>query len=62
MIPVLLDLKFIKIYTFGIFLVLAFFWGAFILWKNYLLTAQKEEELFDGMFLSLAGGLFICYC
>ena len=59
MIPVLLDLKFIKIYTFGIFLVLAFFWGAFILWKNYLLTAQKEEELFDGMFLSLAGGLFI---
>ena len=58
MIPILLDLKFIKIYTFGVFLVLAFFWGVFILWKNYLLTAQKEEEMFDAMFLSIAIGLF----
>ena len=31
MLPVLLDLKFVKIYTFGVFLVLAFFWGAFFL-------------------------------
>ena len=58
MLPVLLDLKFIKIYTFGVFLVLAFFWGVFVLWKNYLLTAQKEEEMFDAMFLSISVGLF----
>jgi drug/metabolite transporter superfamily protein YnfA len=27
MLPVLLDLKFVKIYTMGVFLVLAFFWA-----------------------------------
>ena len=37
---------------------LAFFWGSFILWKNIRLTAQKENEVFDGLFVSLAGGLF----
>lgn len=58
MLPVLLDFKFIKIYTFGVFLVLAFFWGSFVLWKNIRLTAQKEDEIFDGLFLSLAGSLF----
>lgn len=58
MLPVLLDLKIVKIYTFGVFLVLAFFWGSFVLWRNIRLTAQKEEEIFDGLFLSLAGGLF----
>jgi len=58
MLPVLVDLKFIKIYTFGVFLVLAFFWGSFVLWKNIRLTPQKEEEIFDGLFLSLAGSLF----
>lgn len=59
MLPVLLDLKVFKIYTFGVFLVLAFFWGAFLLWKNFLLTSYKEEDIFDGLFISLAGGLFI---
>lgn len=59
MLPVLLDLKFIKIYTFGVFLVLAFFWGAFLLWNNIRLSSYKEEEIFDGLFLSLIGGLFL---
>jgi len=59
MLPVLLDLKFIKIYTFGVFLVLAFFWGCFLLWKLIRLTVYKEEDVFDGLFLSLAGGLFL---
>ena len=58
MLPVLLDLKFLKIYTFGIFLVLAFFWGCYYLWKNISLTSYKEEDVFDGLFLSLTGGLF----
>lgn len=58
MLPVLLDLKFIKIYTFGVFLVLAFFWGSFLLWKLIRLTSFKEEDIFDGLFLSLGSGLF----
>lgn len=58
MLPVLLDLKFIKIYTYGIFLVLGFFWSTFILWRNIRLTSYKEEEVFDGLFLSIASGLF----
>jgi len=59
MLPVLVDIGFIKIYTFGVFLLLAFFWGAFSLWKNTSLTSYKEEQIFDGMFFSLLGGL-IC--
>lgn len=59
MLPVLLDIKIFKIYTFGVFLVLAFFWGSFLLWRNIRLTSHKEEEVFDGLFLSLAIGLFV---
>lgn len=59
MLPVLLDLRFLKLYTFGVFLVLAFFWGAFLLWKNFLLTSYKEDEIFDGLFFSLFGGFLI---
>jgi phosphatidylglycerol:prolipoprotein diacylglycerol transferase len=58
MLPVLLNLESLKIYTFGVFLLLAFFWGSFLLWKNFLLTSQKEEEVFDGLFIAIAGGLF----
>ncbi len=58
MLPVLLDLKFLKIYTFGVFVVLAFFWGCYLLWKNVRLTQYKEEDVFDGLFWSLAAGLF----
>lgn len=59
MLPVLFELGFIKIYTSGVFLVLSLFWSAFFLWKNISLTSYKEEEIFDGLFLSLIGGLFI---
>lgn len=58
MLPILFTIGPIKIYTFGVFLVLAFFWGSFLLWKNIRLTSFKEEEVFDGVFISLAGGLF----
>lgn len=57
MLPVLLDLKFIKIYTFGIFLVLALFWGLFLLWRTVKLTSYKEEDMFDIVFTSLFGAL-----
>ncbi len=58
MLPVLLDLKFVKIYTFGVFLVLSFFWGMFLLWRSIKLTSYKEEEIFDSLFIALFGGLF----
>lgn len=59
MLPVLIDLGFIKIYTFGIFLVLAFLWTAYFIWKNIQLTSFKEEQVFDGVFLSLGGSLLV---
>lgn len=37
---------------------LAFFWGAFLLWRNIRLTSFKEEVIFDGLFWGLFGGLF----
>ncbi|NTU73051.1 prolipoprotein diacylglyceryl transferase [Candidatus Roizmanbacteria bacterium] len=57
MLPVLLDLRFLKIYTFGIFLVLAFFWACFLVWKLVRLTSHKEEEVFDAIFVSIPIGL-----
>lgn len=59
MLPVLLTIGPVKIYTFGVFLVLAFFWALFILWRNIRLTSYKEEEIFDGVFLSIFFGLFL---
>jgi prolipoprotein diacylglyceryltransferase len=59
MLPLFLDLKVLKVYTFGVFLLLAFFWASYLLWKNFLLTTHKEEEVFDGLFISLALGLFV---
>ncbi|MCR4276892.1 MAG: prolipoprotein diacylglyceryl transferase [Candidatus Roizmanbacteria bacterium] len=58
MLPVLLNLGFIKIYTFGVFLVLGFFWAIFLLWKNIRLTSFKEDDVFDGLFLSMFGAIF----
>jgi len=58
MLPILFSLGPIKIYTFGVFLVLAFFWGSFLLWKLIRLTAFKEEEVFDGLFFALGFSLF----
>lgn len=59
MLPVLVNLPFLKIYTFGVFLLLAFFWGSFMLWKHIRLTAYKEEDVFDSMFVALVFGLFM---
>lgn len=58
MLPVLFSIGPIKIYTFGVFLVLSFFWGSFLLWRLIKLTAYKEEVIFDGVFISLAVALF----
>ncbi|KXK10572.1 MAG: Prolipoprotein diacylglyceryl transferase [Microgenomates bacterium OLB23] len=55
MIPVLIHFGFIKIYTMGVFLVLAFLAAAFALWRNIKLTSHKEEEIFDGLFVTILG-------
>lgn len=57
MLPVLLNLGFLKIYTYGVFLLLSFFWGSFFVWKNILLTSYKEDDVFDILFWSILGGL-----
>ncbi len=59
MLPILLQVGFIKIYTFGIFLVLAFFWSTYYLWKNIQLTSFKEDEVFDGLFISMFGAALV---
>lgn len=59
MIPVLLNISGIKMYTFGAFLMLALFWGCYLLWSTTRLSSYKEENVFDGLFISLAFGLFI---
>jgi len=58
MLPILIDFGFIRIYTMGVFMALSFFIGAFWLWKTIKLTAFKEEDIFDGLFISMIGGLF----
>ena len=58
MLPVLLNVGFLKIYTFGVFLVLGFFWATYLLWKNIRLTSYKEEDIFDGLFTSIFGAIF----
>ena len=57
MLPVLIDIGFIKIHTLGVFYVLAFFWGSFFLWKNISLTSFKEDQIFDALFVGLFGSL-----
>ncbi len=58
MLPILFSIGKIKIYTYGVFLTLGFFWGLFFIWKNIRLTSYSEEKIFDGVFLSLFGALF----
>lgn len=58
MLPVLLNAPILKIYTFGVFLLLSFLWSLFWFWRNIKRTSFKEDEMFDGLFISLFGGLF----
>ena len=59
MLPILFTIGGLKIYTLGVFLVLAFFWGSFLLWKNIRLTAFKEDKIFDGLFSAILGAIFL---
>ncbi len=53
MLPILFEIGPLKIYTFGVFITLAFFWGSFLLWKLVRMSSLKEEDIFDSLFFSL---------
>lgn len=59
MLPVLLHIGYLKIYSFGVFVALALLWGMFFVWKYVKLTALKEEEVFDMIFLGILGGAVV---
>ncbi len=59
MIPVLFELGEFRLYTFGIFLALAFFWGTFLVWRMISLTAYKEDDIFDSIFVGLGVGIVL---
>src|SRR3989338_5013855 len=57
MLPILFQLGPIKFYTLGLFLVLALFWGSFILWKLINLTPYNNTDAFDVLFFCLFGAV-----
>ena len=57
MLPILFTIGPVKFYTLGLFLVLALFWGSFILWKLINLTPYKNTEAFDVLSFCLAGAV-----
>lgn len=59
MLPIIFSLGGFTLYTFGIFLVLAFFWSTYLIWRLTQLTSYKEEDVFDSMFIALGAGLIV---
>ncbi len=59
MLPVLFNMPGLTLFTFGAFLVLSLLWSSFWFWKNIKLTSYKEEDFFDGLFLSIFGGIIL---
>jgi len=58
MLPVFAKLGSLAIFTQGVFLVLALFWGLFFVWKYIQLTVYNEEKVFDLVFLGIFSALF----
>jgi prolipoprotein diacylglyceryltransferase len=57
MFPILFSIGPVTLYTFTIFLVLAFFLTGYILWKKGKEEHYPEDELFDGFLLSILIGV-----
>lgn len=55
MLPILVRIGPLVLYTYGIFVVLALFWFLYMAWKYVRITEHKEDEMFDKLFI----GLFI---
>lgn len=57
MLPVIIKTNFLTLYTYGIFVVLAFFWFLYVAWKYIRITKHREEEVFDRIFMALGIGI-----
>lgn len=57
MLPILFDFGPITVYSFGLFLVLAYFLATFILWREGKRQGYNEEKLLDFSVLSLVSAL-----
>jgi len=57
MYPILFSLGPLTIPTFGIFALMGFFFGSFVIWKRARETHFSEEDIFDGILLVTLAGL-----
>ena len=65
MLPIFAKLGSLSIYTYGVFLMLGFFWACFFIWKHIRISKFGEEATFDIVFLSFGGSLImgrLVYC
>ncbi len=59
MLPIFAQLGSLYLYTYGIFLMLGFFWACFFIWKHIRISKFEEEMTFDIIFMSFGGALLI---
>jgi phosphatidylglycerol:prolipoprotein diacylglycerol transferase len=59
MVPLLAQIGGLRIYTYGVFLMLGFFWACFYVWKHVRISKFAEEETFDIIFASFGGALVL---
>ncbi len=59
MLPILIQTKYLTIYTMGIFLVLALFWFLYFIWRYVRLTPHREEQVFDVIILAGLAGVVV---
>ena len=59
MLPIFAQLGSLYLYTYGIFLMLGFFWACFFIWKHIRISKFEEEMAFDITFMSFGGALLI---
>ncbi|MFZ2206639.1 MAG: prolipoprotein diacylglyceryl transferase family protein [Microgenomates group bacterium] len=59
MLPLFAQLGSFFIYTYGVFLVLGFFWACFFIWKHIRISKFPEELAFDMVFISFGSALLV---
>jgi len=65
MLPIIAQLGSFSIYTYGVFLMLGFFWACFFIWKHIRISKFEEEIAFDIVLVSFGGAVVfgrIAYC
>jgi len=59
MLPIFAQLGSLYLYTYGIFLMLGFFWACFFIWKHIRISKFEEEMTFDIAFMSFGAALLV---